>query len=264
VKYEDDSQENELLNTNTMLLGDVTIIYILSGKTKVSVDGGKTSNILAVGGTLICEREGQEPIDVLMTPIAIPGEPLHSDQTDAKVLIIQVNYIKKKEGVASPLFVASDTSLMPRSRRNSSINFHDQPSTWNLDPSKILMRKDSAGMPPLPGSLSSANLTTKFFESAQHYIPPVFDRGDNESEVPPPVIRDCLVVDEFPKGTISTAWINMVKQGLSEWIRVPVIIARGVEPGPVVSLAILKIIRLESQQLCMEMNLMESLASTES
>ena len=53
--------------------------------------------------------------------------------------------------------------------------------------------------------------------------------------MPPPVVRDRLVVEEFPAGTISTAWINMVKQGLSEWIRVPVIVARGVEPGPVVS-----------------------------
>jgi hypothetical protein len=32
-------------------------------------------------------------------------------------------------------------------------------------------------------------------------------------------------------GTISTAWINMVKEGLSEWIKIPVIIARGTEPG---------------------------------
>lgn len=60
------------------------------------------------------------------------------------------------------------------------------------------------------------------------------DRYLNESQVPPAVIRDRLVIEEFPAGTISTAWINMMKQGLSEWIRVPVIVARGMEPGPVV------------------------------
>ncbi len=71
-----------------------------------------------------------------------------------------------------------------------------------------------------------------------HYLiprPPVFsDRYRNESEVPPPIVHDRLVIEDFPVGTISTAWINMVKQGLSEWIRIPVIVARGVEPGPVV------------------------------
>ena len=52
--------------------------------------------------------------------------------------------------------------------------------------------------------------------------------------MPPPIVHDRLVIEDFPVGTISTAWINMVKQGLSEWIRIPVIVARGVEPGPVV------------------------------
>lgn len=66
----------------------------------------------------------------------------------------------------------------------------------------------------------------------QQYEPPHFlSRYQAESEVPPPVVRDRLVIDDFPRGTISTAWIKMMKQGLSEWLRLPVIVARGIEDG---------------------------------
>lgn len=151
-------------------------------------------------------------------------------------------------------------------RSGSIIVFDDQPM-WNLPPPlppPLATRGDTDLESPNTAGVG-ANLQTKFFESAQHYRPPVFsDRYRNESEVPPPVVRDRLVVEEFPAGTISTAWINMVKQGLSEWIRVPIIVARGVEPGPVVSFVVCKINRLEVYfyyyfrlvllQLCMEMS----------
>jgi hypothetical protein len=75
------------------------------------------------------------------------------------------------------------------------------------------------------------------WDSARPYKPPIFSaRYKNESEVPPPVIKDTLDINEFPSGQMSTCWINMVKQGLSEWIRIPVIIAKGVRPGPVVGI----------------------------
>ncbi len=79
---------------------------------------------------------------------------------------------------------------------------------------------------------TSAAQNYHMHDSAKAYKPPVFSaRYQNESKVPPPVVRDTLNIEEYPKGKISTAWINMVKQGLSEWIRVPVIIARGIEDG---------------------------------
>ena len=89
----------------------------------------------------------------------------------------------------------------------------------------------------LVGSNTSINATSAahhhhMYESAKPYKPPIFSaRYQNESKVPPPIIRDTLDIDEYPKGQISTAWINMVKQGLSEWVRVPVIIAKGLEDG---------------------------------
>jgi hypothetical protein len=49
--------------------------------------------------------------------------------------------------------------------------------------------------------------------------------------MPPPVTRDKLEVDEFPLSKISTAWIKIMTQGLSEWIKLPIIVCRGTEDG---------------------------------
>jgi len=70
---------------------------------------------------------------------------------------------------------------------------------------------------------------------AQVYKPPRL-RTRFEAEVPPPIVADALRVDDFPKGEVRTAWINMVRSPLGEWIRVPVLVARGVEDGPTLGL----------------------------
>ncbi|KAL0083959.1 hypothetical protein F4703DRAFT_1857809 [Phycomyces blakesleeanus] len=76
-------------------------------------------------------------------------------------------------------------------------------------------------------------------QSQQHgariYSPPTFGLM-YDTDTPPPVVRDRLVVDDFPKHSVSTAWIKMIRQGLNEWIRLPVIICRGSEEGPVVGI----------------------------
>lgn len=69
------------------------------------------------------------------------------------------------------------------------------------------------------------------FDSTQLYEPPPFALIPQDTDVPPPVVRDRLVIEDYPVHTISTAWIKMVKQGLSEWIRLPAIICRGSEDG---------------------------------
>ncbi|KAI8346764.1 hypothetical protein BD560DRAFT_411234 [Blakeslea trispora] len=73
-------------------------------------------------------------------------------------------------------------------------------------------------------------------EATQIYEPPTFALLNQDTDVPPPVVRDRLVVEDFPSHAISTAWIKMVKQGLSEWLRLPVIVCRGTEEGPVVGI----------------------------
>lgn len=86
--------------------------------------------------------------------------------------------------------------------------------------------------PPIEARKESIGGTTPAtkWESAQAYEPPSFET-QQDTEVPPPVVRDRLVVEDFPIGTISTAWIKMVRQGLSEWLRLPVIVCRGTEEG---------------------------------
>lgn len=63
------------------------------------------------------------------------------------------------------------------------------------------------------------------------YEPPAFALMHKDTDMPPPVIRDRLEVDEFPLNAISTAWIKIMTQGLSEWIKLPVIVCRGTEDG---------------------------------
>ncbi|KAG2223013.1 hypothetical protein INT45_012312 [Circinella minor] len=86
------------------------------------------------------------------------------------------------------------------------------------------MRRDSIAM--IRGKL----------DTSQVYEPPTAALLPQDTDVPPPVVRDRLVIEDFPVNTISTAWIKMVKQGLSEWVRLPVIICRGSEEGPVVGI----------------------------
>jgi len=251
--------------TSKILLGNYTIVYVVSGALNVQIDqDGSTNRVLTQGETLILERNDEsEPTDFAMTPAqssqdlyetlekkksvttAVPNNArleLYQDDPvqDATVFIIQVNL--KTERQASSTWDLPGISPPPV-RRGSVIIYDDQPF-WPLsdEPSFNASSADLTGAAPSPQSTAKEgcthpNLSTKYWESARHYRPPVFSaRYVNESEVPPPIVRDTLVIEEFPIGKISTAWINMVKQGLSEWIKVPVIIARGFEEGPVVGI----------------------------
>lgn len=68
-------------------------------------------------------------------------------------------------------------------------------------------------------------------DPAQVYVPPTAALMNKDTDVPPPVVRDRLVIEDYAEHTVSTAWIKMMEQGLSEWIRLPVIICRGAEDG---------------------------------
>ncbi|KAL6064876.1 Succinylglutamate desuccinylase/aspartoacylase [Balamuthia mandrillaris] len=69
---------------------------------------------------------------------------------------------------------------------------------------------------------------------AQRYVPPSLrSRFRAESEAPPAETKDSLDIRDFPKGEVRSAWINMFRSGLSDWVRVPVLVARGREEGPV-------------------------------
>ncbi|KNC97694.1 succinylglutamate desuccinylase/aspartoacylase [Spizellomyces punctatus DAOM BR117] len=235
--------------TSKMLLGNFTIVYVVSGGIKVAVEGTLEPQIVLTGQTLICERQDESsPTDFAMTPVASDGTPFEKDEhgpdgktdhQDATVLIIQVNLLRPERRAS----IVDVTSPRPRGRAGSIIVFDDQPfqpfsqtSSTNLLHDNSTVGSPFATSPPGDSAIN-ANIPLKHWDSARHYRPPVFSaRFKNESDVPPAIVRDRLAIEEFPVGAISTAWINIAKQGLSEWLRIPVIVARGKEDGPVVGI----------------------------
>jgi hypothetical protein len=157
------------------------------------------------------------------------------DNQDSSVLIIQVDKkqsVERRDSVDS-IPTPSRGSIGGSQRnlqRGRTISLPDDPNLW-------IGIKDAESLIDLQPQLSYTFTQKVNSTSAQYYRPPVFSaRIHNESDVPPPVIRDSLMIEEFPMGKITTVYINMVKQGLNEWLRVPVIIARGEKDGPVVKI----------------------------
>ncbi|KAL2916081.1 hypothetical protein HK105_204505 [Polyrhizophydium stewartii] len=297
-------EEKVAARTSKMLLGNFTIVYVVTGSIQVTVEGDNQMRVLNQGQVLICERDEEAaPTDLTMTPNLKPqqapskapkdfvmkgglGIAGHVDSSShdgvlaenehSTVLIISVHLVgpERQNSIISesPTLTPFITPLAPnlahpaqpvaavaavppqhgplpspiqtqpavalpphphrptRGRSGSIIVYDDQPA-W-IVPKELERQQTLTDV-----GMISPNLATKFWDSAHQYRPPVFSaRHQNESVVPPPVVCDSLVIEEFPAGMISTAWINMVKQGLSEWLRVPVIVARGVEPGPVVGI----------------------------
>jgi hypothetical protein len=46
---------------------------------------------------------------------------------------------------------------------------------------------------------------------------------------PPPDTHDRFSLDNYERGRISTCWLNILNDGFGEWVRIPLIVARGVE-----------------------------------
>ncbi|KAJ3268176.1 hypothetical protein HDV01_003359 [Terramyces sp. JEL0728] len=252
-------------STSTMSMGNITILYVIKGSIKVNVEGNSKSFVVEKGTTLVCDKDKSSfPTDVTMTPLLKPtttgeydyvvkgglGISTISESEETVVILVHIYLLPSPllpadSAIMSPPIInsyPSSASLVQgqsgprnsRTRKGSIIVYDDQPM-MNL-PNELMRRESIAAELGNVGK-GKTNLSTKYWESAHHYIPPVLsDRHCNESDVPPPIVRDDLNIEDFPAGTISTAWINMVKQGLSEWIRIPVIVARGTQAGPVVGI----------------------------
>ncbi|KAI8824697.1 hypothetical protein BJ741DRAFT_61547 [Chytriomyces cf. hyalinus JEL632] len=261
-----------VLPTTKILLGAFTIVHVVSGSIRASVNNDPKTIKVSAGETLICERDEESaPADFTMSPVmsnssdSLVAGNLKGHQ-DATIYIIQIHM--------KPSVKTRQDSLSGFGSARGSLAFYGpaSESTFNLaspavplpassfgesaaEPQfrgrkgSIIIYDDAENKPShsigQPGSNAvSENHQSrygghgvKYWESARHYRPPTFSaRYQNESDVPPAVVRDSLVIEEFPKGKISTVWINMVKQGLCEWVRVPVIVARGAQDGPVLGI----------------------------
>ncbi|KAI9287749.1 hypothetical protein BC943DRAFT_318756 [Umbelopsis sp. AD052] len=197
--------------------------------------------------------------DYISNTITKPIGPLTVDPTSVPAQTPQAPQLSPPADGNAP-----SQRRVPR-RKGSLVVYDDQP-LWNLPPDlaqKLASKEAVASSNAFPvtteiggelaqliakGDTAAAEKTlqelrkdsiggttpARKWESAQAYEPPTFETQD--TEVPPPVVRDRLVIEDFPVRTISTAWIKMIRQGLSEWIRLPVIVCRGTEEGPVVGI----------------------------
>ncbi|KAI9006939.1 hypothetical protein DFJ74DRAFT_773549 [Hyaloraphidium curvatum] len=216
--------------TRRVLLAETTFVYLVRGVLKVEVEDAPPRR-LSQGETLIVERKDTEaPLNLRFSPVGsgndgnVPGD-VNGNHDDATLVLIEI-----ARQMDPSLYKSPSVARAPR-RKGSIIVFDDQPLQYL--PAAFESRGSISGDSPADAN----TLPVKQWDSVQLYRPPnLSSRYANESHVPPPVIKDSLKLDDFPRGQISTAWINIMKQGLGEWIRVPVIIARGSEDGPVVGI----------------------------
>ncbi|CDS06151.1 hypothetical protein LRAMOSA08679 [Lichtheimia ramosa] len=243
-----------------MLLGTFALLYVVEGNVRIELDENHLNGCvytLNEGQTLFLERDEEaSPTSIIVKPCDKSGTVGHPD-LDATFITIQVAESKKAPSSVGDSAIIPPTMPIPTElggqkrslRRRSSLVVYDEQPIQNLkekahgyvvpEPQGELetnlrapglssvdegMRRDSIAM--LQGT----------FDKTQLYTPPTFALMPQDTDVPPPVVRDRLVIEEFPLNTISTAWIKMVKQGLSEWIRLPAIVCRGSKDGPVVGI----------------------------
>lgn len=160
---------------------------------------------------------------------------------EATILTIQITEIKPKGGAPSTHGTLSDYfTVQTHDASNTNTPGPSTPSAGlathmedrRLDPRRkpLVVYEDT---PTLSSAAADGKKEPIPNKSPTTIKPtPNFDFLINQdTDVPPPVVRDRLIVEDFPKHSISTAWIKMVKQGLSEWLRLPVIVCRGTEDG---------------------------------
>ncbi|KAG0179624.1 hypothetical protein DFQ28_002662 [Apophysomyces sp. BC1034] len=272
VEKLDSSNADERGNqSKSMLFGAFALVYVIDGYCSVRLDEnyshGRTE-FLEPGQSLYLERDEEaSPTDMILQAADAFGETGRRD-LDATVVIIQI--AESKTSSSEPSFKRFDAAkLVPEQnqrdvpslrrnsiRRSSLVVYPDQPlqklpadvaqklATMEISPTaeeaselaNQLMRRASLSSLDESARRDSLAILRGTLDPTQMYEPPAFALLHPETEMPPPIVRDRLVIEEFPKHTISTAWIKMMSQGLNEWIRLPVIVCRGSEDGPVVGI----------------------------
>ncbi|KAI8049337.1 hypothetical protein BDF21DRAFT_433175 [Thamnidium elegans] len=229
-----------------MLFGAFALVYVVEGYISVLLDENhahEQKHVLKAGETLFVERdEDASPTSILMKATTEQDQAPFNG-IEATVIVIQIEEGKTYGGIT----------------QKSISDLKDSPSlffNYGIVPSQ---RRESTRRPSLIVSLeedieklnqlhiSNDNKEPAVIENERRdsltgidpdgiYEPPAFALLHKDTDMPPPVTRDKLEVDEFPLNAISTAWIKIMTQGLSEWIKLPIIVCRGTEDGPVVGI----------------------------
>jgi hypothetical protein len=252
--FETDSKGDVDAGKN-MLFGAFVLVYVVDGYISVLLDenhANETKFDLKKGETLFIERdEDSSPTNILMNATNQAGKSaVHG--IEATVLVIQIEEGKTfggilKQNIVSaadqpPVNLNSDNDGLVPSQRRASIR---RPSL--LVPVDNKRKSNGIDLAEISDKLAAIDIQSKSdrpremfrrdslnfgsYDPKAIYEPPPFALMHTDTDTPPPVIRDKLEVEEFPLKTISTAWIKMMTQGLSEWLKLPIIICRGTEDG---------------------------------
>lgn len=256
--YETDLQ-GDVDSGKNMLFGAFALVYVVEGQINVLLDENHAhvqSFDLKAGETLMMERdEDASPTSILLNATNEFGQAGQSG-IESTVVIIQIEEGKTFGGVLqkrseSPPPINYDgivpSQRRPLNRRPSllvSVNNRKENEDKvenNEEERRFSILSLNDDLPPdditrRDSTRRRDSLAGISFDPSIVYQPPPFALSHQDTDVPPPVTREKLEVDEFPLCTISTAWIKVMTQGLGEWVKLPVIVCRGKEDGPVVGL----------------------------
>ncbi|KAI8073824.1 hypothetical protein BC940DRAFT_289279 [Gongronella butleri] len=243
AQFHVDKVSNE--NGKRLILGVFCLVYVVDGHLRITMDDQvhHTRHHLGPGQTLYVERDDEaSPTSMIMQVCdenGIVGND-DNDDMDANVVIIQISEAKRASSVSTEPAVQNNNKDVPSARRQrldrrSSLVIYDdqhikQSSKTNGIDDQLWERSS------LLESLRKDTLLRGTPDPKLIYTPPADALTFSDTDVPPPVVRDRLVIEDYAAHTVSTSWIKMVEQGMSEWIRLPVIVCRGTEDGPVVGL----------------------------
>ncbi|KAK4514544.1 uncharacterized protein ATC70_002142 [Mucor velutinosus] len=252
-----------------MLFGAFALVYVVEGFISVILDENHELNQkfeLKKGETLFVERdEDASPTSILLNATNQAGQSAYVG-VEATVVVIQIEEGKTFGGIMQgqpqpqgatatappeeetpPQRFNNNKGIVPSQRRPShrrpsllvpieqEDNFIKAPSAQSptLELENKVHVMDVSDQQPKRMRLERRDslINMESFDPNAIYEPPAFALIHKDTDMPPPVTRDKLEVDEFPLNTISTAWIKMMTQGLSEWLKLPIIVCRGTEDG---------------------------------
>ncbi|KAL0081625.1 hypothetical protein F4703DRAFT_1868243 [Phycomyces blakesleeanus] len=231
-----EAEDNKIL-----MVGAFALVYVVKGSCCISLDEHRSharTNALKQGQCLYIERDqeaGPSQMDIRVGSFAsdsTKGSSTESDDSNEKVEVtLVVIQVAESTAVTEQPHTERRPSALPseirQGRRNSSLVVcPNQPDSAIKTPEDISLntpREELQGAQPT-------------WDSTQIYEPPSSAFFHFDSEMPPPMIRDRLVIEDYPLHTTSTAWIKMMTQGMNEWLKLPVIVCRGSADGPVVGI----------------------------
>ncbi|KAI7869567.1 hypothetical protein BDF14DRAFT_1722450 [Spinellus fusiger] len=227
-----DTQEDKILLVNAF-----TLIYVVKGNCCIKLDENRNDGhrkIVNQGQCLYIQRDQDAgPSHLEIKTDSERGLTTGSEEVTFVIVQITENSSASKPSVTDPN-VHEIESIRRTARRRSSLVVYpkqfdkiSEPKPENI---KLQESKIESGI--------GNEETPEVWDPTQIYEPPSSFLLHNDIGMPPPVICDKLVIEDYALHATSTAWIKIMTQGMNEWIKLPVIICRGSADGQTVTSSI--------------------------